>query len=867
MALRLNAQKFIGLICAAYFSGCIALSGSQAQNAPTAAQSQAPATPQAAGTSPSAATPQATATPQAGTQPQLGAESRWPLTVQAGDAKLTLYQPQLDSWDGYHLMARIATRVELGQGQEQEQEQKQTLFGVLNVSAETVTDKGEQTVLIRQAQVAKADFPSASPEQVTAWSAAISKDFSTKSRSISLARLEADLEVAQAARPAEQKPLRNGVPHIIFSPTKAILINVDGEPVLRAVNGTLLERVINTRPLLVRDKAGHFSLKVFDGWMSAPALTGPWTVLASPSAELNNVFQQTSAAHQIDPLTGQGSEDEPAPKLSETVPGIFVATRPSELIVTEGPPQYAAIEGTKLLYVTNTTGNVFKDSTDNKTYLLVAGRWFRADSESGPWTYVAANALPADFAKIPDDSPKENIKASIAGTDQAREASIAASIPQVAGVATAGTTMPTPQFDGEPVFKPIEGTSLAYVSNTPTPIIRVTNTTFFAVVNGVWFTAGAVRGPWAVAQSVPPVIYTIPASSSLYYVTSVRVYDSSPTTVYVGYTPGYQGTVVDPATGVTVYGTGYAYTPWVGSVWYGTPVTYGYAADVVYTPWAGWAVAFGIGWAWGAATTAWGWGWGAYPYWGAWGAAAWGGVAYGARGGAVGWGPRGWAGYTGNIYSQWGNRASVTRGAAGFNAWTGNAWAGRAGASYNSRTGVASAGQRGAVGNVYTGNYAAGQRGVASGPNGAVAARQGVAGNAYTGSRVSGTQGRAYNRNTGETTSFGKVTGANGGSVARVGDDLYAGRDGDVYRNNGGGWQQSNGNGGWNSVSGDTNRQAARETANRSDVSSARSESTRNLDQQRAARQTGSQRSSQLQQSSSGMSRSMGMRGGGGRRR
>ena len=160
MALRPDAQKFIGLICAAYFSGCIALSGSQAQNAPTAAQSQAPATPQAAGTSPSAATPQATATPQAGTHAaQLGAESRWPLTMQAGDTKLTLYQPQLDSWDGYHLIARIATRAERGQ----EQEQKQTLFGVLNVSAETVTDKGEQTVLIRQAQVAKADFPSASP--------------------------------------------------------------------------------------------------------------------------------------------------------------------------------------------------------------------------------------------------------------------------------------------------------------------------------------------------------------------------------------------------------------------------------------------------------------------------------------------------------------------------------------------------------------------------------------------------------------------------------------------------------------------------------------------------------------------------------
>jgi len=37
---------------------------------------------------------------------------------------------------------------------------------------------------------------------------------------------------------------------------------------------------------------------------------------------------------------------------------------------------------------------------------------------------------------------------------------------------------------------------------------------------------------------------------------------------------GYYGTVVAPG-GVVVYGTGYPYVPWVGTVWYGPPVTYG----------------------------------------------------------------------------------------------------------------------------------------------------------------------------------------------------------------------------------------------------------------------------------------------------
>ena len=51
--------------------------------------------------------------------------------------------------------------------------------------------------------------------------------------------------------------------------------------------------------------------------------------------------------------------------------------------------------------------------------------------------------------------------------------------------------------------------------------------------------------------------------------------------------PGYLGTVVAPG-GVVVYGTGYVYTPYVGtSVWYPPPVTYGYAANPYWTPWTG----------------------------------------------------------------------------------------------------------------------------------------------------------------------------------------------------------------------------------------------------------------------------------------
>lgn len=783
------------------------------------------------------------------------AEVPWPRSVKAGDATLLVFAPQLDSWDGARLAGRAAVQVELGSNP------PQTRYGVITFEARTLTDKTRRLVTLDALRITKLDFPSSTPAQVQAWSAAIARDLGSGSRAIALDRLEAALAVQQTRAPEQSRPLRNEPPRVVFSSVPSILVTIDGAPRFAPLRGTPFERVLNTRPLLMRDASGTYYLKVFDGWMSATALEGPWQVLHAPSNTLAQAFKIAMDARLVDPLTGQSTADRPAPRLDSQTPMIFVATTPTELIVTDGKARPVPVNGAPLLYVENTTGNVFVDMQDNLTYVLIAGRWFRSTSTAGPWQFVPADALPPAFAQIPDDSPKENVKASVAGTTQAREAAIAASVPQTAAVKVAGTQLATPRIDGDPVWKPIPGTRLAYVENTPGAILRLGDA-FYAVENGVWFAAASVRGPWAVARSVPAEIYAIPPSSPLYYVTYVRIYDSTPDTVYVGYSPGYTGSIVDPASGVVVYGTGYVYDPWVGSVWYGPPVTYGYGAAVAYTPWTGWAVAFGLGWAWGASTVATGWGWGPYPYWGAWAGSVWGGAAYGPRGGAVAWGPGGWAGYTGNVYSQWGNRATVSRAAGGYNAWTGNAWAGQVGSSYNSRTGVASAGQRGAIGNAYTGNYAAGARGAAVGPGGSAAiGARGTAGNAYTGNEVSGGRGAVYNDRTGQVTTYGRATGAGGGTVAHVGDDVYAGKDGNVYRNTGDGWQKATPDG-WQGQQGGGDA-AARAQATRGADGGLGAQ----LDGDRSARDFGAQRANALQQSSAGMSHSFGggeFRGGGG---
>jgi hypothetical protein len=63
----------------------------------------------------------------------------------------------------------------------------------------------------------------------------------------------------------------------------------------------------------------------------------------------------------------------------------------------------------------NTNDDVFREPTDQELYVLVAGRWFRSWKTDGPWQAVATGDLPADFARIPDGSPKAGVKASLAG--------------------------------------------------------------------------------------------------------------------------------------------------------------------------------------------------------------------------------------------------------------------------------------------------------------------------------------------------------------------------------------------------------------------------------------------------------------------
>ena len=712
-------------------------------------------------------------------------QMEWPRVIFRDGVTNTFYQPQLESWDYATLKAMSAVSV-------QPRGAANATFGTVQFAARTRVDRAARTVFLEQPEITEGNFPSAGA-QAEAYLATLRSLLPTEITTISLDRMEASLAILEARQRAASQPLRNTPPAIIFSTKPAMVIPVDGPPVYRPVENTELERVLNTRALILRDKSGQHYLHLFDGYVQATSLSGPWMAAQKIPADVKKAENQAVRAKQVDLLAGQPNpQTKQKPSLkSSPVPTLYVTSLPTELIVIEGEPLWAPVPLTQLLYITNTISHVFKELTDQKTYVLISGRWFRAASFAGPWEFVPSATLPQDFARIPDDSPKENVKASVPGTRQAEEAAIANGIPSTVKVDRAKAVMdPPPQYDGVPKLEPIDGTPLFYVVNCPTPVIRVDARTWYVCQNGVWFVATAATGPWTVATSVPAVIYSIPPSSPLHYVVYVRVYRYDPFLVWVGTTPGYYGTVVS-LDGTVVYGTGYVYPAYVGStVYVSYPVTYGYGCNPCWTPWVGWSFGFAVGWAmaddyywWCACPPA--------PYWGPYYYWCY-GAYYNAYGGITAWGPYGWAGTTGYIYHQEGPWTGVSRGAAGYNAWTGNEWATSYGRAYNSTTGTRVVGQRGAVENVYTGNYAYGGRGAFYNENTGIAGagRKVTWGNEDTGKQGTAGRGTIYNPNTGQAVHIGGAKGENGG-IIDVNGHVIAGKDGNYYRPDGhGGWEQ-----------------------------------------------------------------------------
>ncbi|MGA1978945.1 MAG: hypothetical protein ABSG99_00045 [Sedimentisphaerales bacterium] len=487
------------------------------------------------------------------------AEQQWPKMIQTSDTRIVIYQPQLENFNANKLTARSVVSVTIGNSAE-------PVFGVLCFDSQVETDLDTRMVTLTGINVKKVIFPDTLEEQKAGLDAVLKSEMPKWNLQMSLDEMLTSLELVEKEKKAGDE-LKNEPPKIIFSEVPAVLVTFDGEPKLMKVENTNLMKAANTPFFIALDMPSKiYYLKAGDQWMKANEIKGSWQAAATISAAV------IALAEGKDASTATGTVNAPQPNGVDYLLQIIEATEPTELIVTNGEPEFQIITGTNLLFVSNTDSDVFMDINTQQIYVLLSGRWFTSPKKQGPWSYVYPNKLPEDFAKIPPGSDKGYVRAHIAGTEEAHEAVVETHIPQTAAIKRSEANL-TVTYDGNPTFETIEGTSMQYAVNTAYSVILVDGR-YYCCNDAVWFVADYPLGPWSICTQVPQVIYTVPPSCPIYPVRYVYVYDSTPDVVYVGYTPGYFGCY--PYHGCVVYGTGYYYTPWYGAFYYPRPLTWGF---------------------------------------------------------------------------------------------------------------------------------------------------------------------------------------------------------------------------------------------------------------------------------------------------
>jgi len=500
------------------------------------------------------------------------AKNDWPreITTVKG-VVITLFQPQNESLKGNILISRTVVSVK-------KDEKSEPVFGVIWSEAHLNTDLDTRLAALEKLKITDTKFPENTDQtKLAEFKALLEQEIPKWNLILSIDEIVATLEEDPTVSSAN---LNMAAPEIVYADKPTTLILIDGEPIVKTNEDIKLETVVNTPFLLVKSKSdGKFYLTTGKHWYVSTEIMKGWAFIKSLPKDVKKLQQE------IDKKAKENGEN--AVDTTDSKPtAILVKTKPTELIQTNGEASFASIEGTGLLYVTNSPDYIFKAVADQQYYILLTGRWYHSGALNGQWNNVPSDKLPPDFAKIPEGSDMDIVLANVAGTDAAKEAVKEAQIPQTAKVDRKNTTC-TVSWDGSPKFSKIEGTGLEVAENSSITVIK-SGKKYYAVDNGVWFIADNPKGPWAVSEERPEEVEKIPPDNQAYNVQYVYIYDVTPTYIYMGYTPGYMGCYVYGPT--VVYGTGYYYAPWYGAVYYPRPVTYGFSMH--YNPWTGWSMGF-----------------------------------------------------------------------------------------------------------------------------------------------------------------------------------------------------------------------------------------------------------------------------------
>jgi len=541
-------------------------------------------------------------------------------------------------------------------------------------------------------------------------------------------------------------------------------------------------------------------------------------------------------------------------ELKNDPPKIIVAFGPTRLLIFDGEPVFAKIEGTSLKYAINTNWTVLNEEATSNYYLLDGTTWLFTDKLGEPWKL--AKSLPGDLARLPGDDNFKDARENAQGRNPQY------SKPPAIFMMTEPAELVV--IDGKPKYQSVGPKDLDYVANTEADFFYYRkDKSWYFLVAGRWYRASkSMEGPWSFATadlptvfaSIPPggpkgrVLYSVPGTpqaqeavraAAIPQTATLKPGDVKLSVSYVGEpqfepiagtTPPLLYAVNASVAVIKVSDT--AYYACDRGIWFNAPAPKGpwvvasTVPQAIYTippssplypvtyvvqyqqepeqvvasytsGYTGCYVSFGVSF--------WGTGYHYPPYWG--------------------YPPYGYPIYYPRPYTwgahAWYNPATSTyyRGGAAYGPYGGFG----AGASYNAATGTYKRGygaygpgggyKVGSAYNSRTGTWATGA--AAYGPNGSIRTAQGY--NPSTGTKFAGAQGSSVYGSWGagvvsrgdewakgayRTTDHGTVGGirtSEGGGAIKGQNNTYVGKDGNVYRKNESGWSKYD-NGAWNPV-------------------------------------------------------------------
>ena len=516
-------------------------------------------------------------------------ETFWPQVAAVNGAVYTLYTPQFESIIGTAGTGRAAFRIAKAGAQR--------TYGAMFFSSTLDNDLSAGLVQVSGVQVTRVQL--AGSQDSAATTAVLQQMLAGATFTIQRSVVLENMQVTSLQ--ADPAPLGNTPPVIRVIDHPAVLILLDGAPVLRDV-GAGVGIAQNTPSLLAFESASKtwFTRVGASAWMQAADFKGPFMSGAAPSDSVTNAIaaalpRSTAAVQANGSSTNVTGSSASTASATSQVPEIVVSTSPLCLVSINGAPNLAQVAD-GLFAISNANCDLFTATASNTWYLLASGRWFTSgDLMNGPWSYLKPSSLPPSFAAIDPKGTWGNVLAAVPGTSAANDAIYQQSVPHVATLDRSKAKASFSTIGGAARFVAIDGTSLSWAQNASAPLILCEGS-YYLCQDAAWFTSDAATGPWALCDAVPQLMYAMPPSSPVYGVTFVRVMGSTADTVTFGFTAGYMNSFVN--NGIVSYGTGFATAgmtaPGVaGNEYLGCPGTYGCWPNFGY---AGWMYETAPGW-------------------------------------------------------------------------------------------------------------------------------------------------------------------------------------------------------------------------------------------------------------------------------